>query len=73
MKYVPPLWRLAYAHIFFKDLLAFDSAVLHTLQKPQPLPSPKGETKAKQPNTSFGDKTCICIRLWFPPLGDGRG
>jgi len=66
----PPL-ELAYAHIFFKDVLAFDSAALHTLQKPQPLPSPKGETKAKQPayrtgrpNTSFGDKTCIW--LWFP-------
>jgi hypothetical protein len=34
-----------------------------------PLPSPKGETRAKQPNIRVDDKACIGIGFGFPFRG----
>jgi len=61
----PPL-ELAYAHIFFKDVLAFDSAALHTLQKPQPFRPLKGKPRQNSlPTGQAGQTPALATKLVF--------
>jgi hypothetical protein len=56
--------ELAYAHIFWATDM--DSVASCILQNTQPLPSPKGETKAEYKYKFCRQSWCLAVLPWFP-------